>query len=147
MTDTWPKWERGYRCHGFWLGQVQVGRVGIGPKHLWTPADGYSWVVWKQGCVTCVTEAEGTLPTLAEAKRRVELVFRLRWTPPAGLPPCQMCKQAAWRLHPVYLRERWGNALRGDGDSGFSGAESLICDRCRDGQAGAYSLTPYGSRR
>lgn len=61
-------WERGFRCHGYWLGTTMFGRVSIGPRGFWKPADGYGWDLMMPGR----PKQEGDLPTLREAKQQVE---------------------------------------------------------------------------
>lgn len=38
-----PEWNRGYRCHGYWVGNTRIGIVCIGPKGYWSLSDGYLW--------------------------------------------------------------------------------------------------------
>lgn len=72
-----PRWMRGYRCHGYWVGVKRVGYVGLPPRVNGTvtaKAAGYGWGVTLAG--TGVTQAEGREPTLREAKRAVEAAYR-----------------------------------------------------------------------
>jgi hypothetical protein len=58
-----PRWEHGYRCHGFWLGTFRVGCVSIGVR----PWDGiYRWEL--DGGLT----SKGEVRDLRTAKRQVE---------------------------------------------------------------------------
>jgi|GEM_PF-6343673 len=57
-------WERGDRCHGFWIFGSRVAVIGLGPKHLW---DGvYRW------SLDAPTVLKGEAKSLIEAKRAVE---------------------------------------------------------------------------
>jgi len=60
-----PQWESSYRRHGLWDGTKRLGFIGIGPRGMWTKADGYGWY-------SDVTYAEGRAKTLREAKKAVE---------------------------------------------------------------------------
>jgi hypothetical protein len=63
MTES-PHWERGYRSHGYWRGDiVRLGRVTLPPRGT-APFD-YSWEV--DG-----TELQGKAKTLETAKHIVE---------------------------------------------------------------------------
>lgn len=59
---TEPHWEHGYRVHGYWLGQIRLGRVSRPPGKS---APDYGWFV--DG-----TKEEGRCKTLREAKSIVE---------------------------------------------------------------------------
>lgn len=60
------RWERGYRCHGLWLGDQRLGYVSLGPPGLW---DGlYMWNVDRPGPMPAL----GSTKTLKAAKRAVE---------------------------------------------------------------------------
>ena len=74
-------WEHGYRCHGLWTQDGRrCGIVGIGPRGVWEPRDGYYWSL--DG-----PTREGTEPTLQKAKRQVErLVTRARLRADGGRP-------------------------------------------------------------
>lgn len=65
-----PRWEHGFRVHGYWTGIVQWGRVGIGhgrvPKN-----NGYSWMFTPPDGQL----VEGYADTLRQAKRTVEKMF------------------------------------------------------------------------
>jgi hypothetical protein len=56
-----PKWERAYRSHGFWQGNLKLGSVRLAPTN--DPGGRY---VWLAGTHT------GRASTLREAKRAVE---------------------------------------------------------------------------
>ena len=66
-----PRWEHGYRCHGYWLDPgTRVGRVSIGPRRLWdgtyhceVKLDGGPLIEWDAG------------KHLATAKRQVERIY------------------------------------------------------------------------
>lgn len=63
-----PHWERGRRCHGYWIGLARFGWVGIdigGAKY------GYGWLFDPP----CGNREEGEATTLREAKRRVEKCY------------------------------------------------------------------------
>lgn len=37
-------WERGYRCHGLWIGNKRIARVSLGPRKFWRSGrDPYLW--------------------------------------------------------------------------------------------------------
>ena len=38
-----PHWERGYRSHGYWLGDRRIGLVFIGPGPRAASSRGYGW--------------------------------------------------------------------------------------------------------
>lgn len=65
-----PVWEHGYRCHGYWLGDRQIGRVSIGPRGWWKPSDGYSWCLQSDSLQH--PPVRKPCMTLAAAKRAVE---------------------------------------------------------------------------
>lgn len=72
-----PHWERGYRCHGYWIGVKRVGFVGLPPRlngNGSAAADGYGWGLTLTG--SGVTQAEGREPTLRRAKKKVEEAYR-----------------------------------------------------------------------
>lgn len=58
------RWERGYRCHGLWIGEQRLAFVGL-PPHGISLTQGYGWSV--DG-----TELEGREPTLRKAKHAAE---------------------------------------------------------------------------
>lgn len=67
-----PHWERGDRCHGYWITEyVRIGQVGIGPGRGAAKKYGYSWSLdWPfEGL------AKGECNTLRAAKRAVEKAF------------------------------------------------------------------------
>ena len=69
-----PRWEHGYRCHGYWLEGQRVGCVGLGPRSVW---DGiYRCGVWIPGIFK---EVEFERPTLKAAKAAVERAFQMEW--------------------------------------------------------------------
>lgn len=71
MTDS-PKWERGFRCHGYWIGVKHVGWVRLPCRPGRCSVEGYGWgVVNRTGGYI-----EGTVFTLREAKRKVEAVYK-----------------------------------------------------------------------
>lgn len=59
-----PRWEHGYRMHGYWLGTIRLGWVGLPHTAAGLKGCGY-------GYGTGVTTA-GSCRTLKTAKRRVE---------------------------------------------------------------------------
>lgn len=61
-----PRWERGHRAHGYWLGTARIGFVSrpVGAK----TGDPYSWEVEANG----VMWEAGVETTLRKAKRAVE---------------------------------------------------------------------------
>ena len=66
-----PHWERGYRCHGYWLGEQRVGVVGISHGKGAAQKYGYSWRMdyWHHNT------PERCVPTLRAAKRAVEKAY------------------------------------------------------------------------
>lgn len=68
-----PVWEHGYRCHGFWVGAVRWGWVGLSPR-----AGGgkvtYSYGFSPRG-VLC-EKTEGPCKNLKEGRRIVERLFQ-----------------------------------------------------------------------
>ncbi len=80
--DKVPAWERGFKCHGFWLTPtIQIGRVSIGPLN-WTPADGYDWLFRLTPSGGYV---EGKAKSLRAGKRAVEKLWEA-WL--ATYPDC-----------------------------------------------------------
>lgn len=41
MPEVSPHWERGYRCHGYWIGNERIGFVALTPRGPW-PTE-YHW--------------------------------------------------------------------------------------------------------
>lgn len=72
-TET-PHWERGYRCHGYWIQVTQWGRVYLLGPHGTTLAskDGYGWSFSPPGG----KYQEGRCKTLREGKLIVEGHFK-----------------------------------------------------------------------
>jgi hypothetical protein len=71
-------WEHGYRCHGLWTDtNRRLGVVGIGPRGIWKPVDGYSWQIDSP-------RREGEAGSLRDAKRRVEEIAVTLRVGPAG---------------------------------------------------------------
>ena len=68
-----PKWERGYRTHGYWLGADRVGHVGLSPWFPGIPTV-YTWGLDR------VAGETGECSSLAAAKRRVEDAFRRHYS-------------------------------------------------------------------
>ncbi len=62
-----PHWERGYRCHGYWLDLVRLGVVSIGPGRGAARRHGYRW---------CFGSKEGLARTLRAARRAIERVWQ-----------------------------------------------------------------------
>lgn len=61
-----PKWERGYRCHGFWVDNIRVGHVSLGPRGFY--AGDYGWEL--DG-----TQERGYAFSLRAAKRLVTQAY------------------------------------------------------------------------
>lgn len=60
------KWERGYRCHGFWEGIKRIAVISLGPYGFW---DGvYNWEIDE-------TRQSGEELTLKKAKIKVETIL------------------------------------------------------------------------
>jgi hypothetical protein len=75
MMKQTPKWERGYRSHGYWIGTKRYGWVGLPPPSQGgATANGYGWVV------DSVPYVEGRTETLREAKKIVEREVAKRTT-------------------------------------------------------------------
>ena len=74
---TEPHWERGFRCHGYWIGLVRWGMVGLPPRAgVDAPGEGrYGWVFEPHG-ITGQRPVEGRSATLRVAKKMVEEQFR-----------------------------------------------------------------------
>lgn len=66
-----PVWERGYRCHGYWLDGKRVGHVGLSPPGF--PVT-YSWAL------DSVPTAAGEADDLRLAKRAVARAFRKHYS-------------------------------------------------------------------
>jgi len=66
-----PIWEHGYRCHGYWLDGQRMGHVGLTPPGHRPVV--YSWAL-------DATDDHGECTTLRAAKRRVEALFRQRYS-------------------------------------------------------------------
>lgn len=64
-----PRWERGHRCHGYWLDGKRLGVVGYGPGRGAAAESGYTWRTdlgdWHR-------RPDGHASTLEQAKRNVE---------------------------------------------------------------------------
>lgn len=58
-----PRWERGYRVHGYWLGAERIGWIGLPPKRF---ASEYSFGIDKR------LRAAEKSKSLNEAKLAVE---------------------------------------------------------------------------
>jgi hypothetical protein len=66
-----PHWERGYRCHGYWLDGERMGWVGMSPRNRC----GSSLYYWPYvGDYTAL----GSYKTLKAAKRAVERAVSVR---------------------------------------------------------------------
>ena len=65
-----PKWQHGYRCHGYWIELSRVGIVSI-PPGAKASVYGYDWAVE----VPLLATKTGWSPTLIAAKRAVEKMF------------------------------------------------------------------------
>jgi hypothetical protein len=66
-----PHWERGHRCHGYWIDNFRVAVVGYPPPPGKAKDIGYTWFVQVPG----LGEEEGWAATLNAAKRAVEKKF------------------------------------------------------------------------
>lgn len=78
------RWEKGYRCHGYWHDEIMIGRVGVGPRHGRKPGDTYSWEIFPHGGTSGYTQGEAK--NLREAKKVVERHFEAH---PEQLTPQQ----------------------------------------------------------
>jgi hypothetical protein len=72
MDDETPRWERGHRVHGYWLGMVRVGWVGLPQGRGSASKEGYGWECDPPG----QTPVTGHADTLKKAKRAVEDEYR-----------------------------------------------------------------------
>jgi hypothetical protein len=73
-----PRWERGYRCHGYWIENTRVGYVGLGPRGFF---DGdYMWGL--DG-----TQERGHAFSLRTAKRLVKQAYLRHNAVVSGQPP------------------------------------------------------------
>jgi hypothetical protein len=69
-----PRWEHGYRCHGYWVGDLRVGAVGLGPSRCPKEPLPYGWECTPSGRSASVA-ASGRELTLRAAKRQVERAY------------------------------------------------------------------------
>lgn len=69
-----PQWERGYRVHGYWLGSIRLGMVGLPLGREAIAKYGYVWRYDRDG----EEHIEGRAKTLRAAKREVEREYRRR---------------------------------------------------------------------
>lgn len=77
-----PVWERGYRCHGFWIGTKRLGVVGYGPGKGAAKAGGYTWEYGPPSADGQPSRRyrKGWAIDLATAKRRVAKAHRdIQW--------------------------------------------------------------------
>jgi hypothetical protein len=63
-----PHWERSPRRHGYWLGEQQVGFIGLTPNR----SPSYTWAL----DVPRGDAAGGNVATLKRARRTVERAYR-----------------------------------------------------------------------
>ena len=77
-----PRWECGYRCHGYLDGTVRCGVVSIHARRFGPipPEGGYALEFTPDGVVNNLPEPEyiGLADTLAEAKQQVEAAYQ-KW--------------------------------------------------------------------
>lgn len=73
LDDEKPKWEKGVKVHGYWLGAKRLGWVGLPPGHGTATREGYGWGF--EGSSE-VTMTEGHAETLRKAKQAVEHQYR-----------------------------------------------------------------------
>lgn len=67
-----PHWERGLRCHGYWIGDFsRIGFIGLPPRFVTAKVDGYSWSM----DFPLIGSATGKAKTLRSAKRALERAF------------------------------------------------------------------------
>ncbi len=81
-----PKWERGYRVHGFWLGNQRMGHVGLPPRGFLVV---YRWALDDASAVPIEASdppSSGEAKSLRSAKRAVNRAFRhyYSWRFPAS---------------------------------------------------------------
>ena len=90
MSD--PRWEHGYRCHGYWVDLVRWGFVSIQARRFGrvSRVDGYSWEFFPNGVIPRAARPghKGTCDTLRQAKRAVERQYREWLARPTETPPC-----------------------------------------------------------
>lgn len=65
-----PRWERGRRCHGFWLGKERIGLISYGTGKGAAKAGGYDWSF----ALPPITD-DGWSLDLKAAKRRIEKLY------------------------------------------------------------------------
>ncbi len=73
-----PRWEQGYRCHGYWIGPIRLGLVSLSPRAgTALPAgEKYGWDFFPGGRVSSQSKAQrGRCHTLREGKRIVERLY------------------------------------------------------------------------
>lgn len=66
-----PHWERGYRCHGFWLGTKRIGFIGLTPEHYKPLICFWSLDIPKQNFMT------GETNNVRKAKQLVEHAYKM----------------------------------------------------------------------
>jgi len=69
-----PKWERGWKCHGYWIGTKQVARVSRFRKSG-RRTSSYSWKVWKDPSAAAAF-ASGECDGLTKAKQMVVAEYK-----------------------------------------------------------------------
>lgn len=69
-----PIWEKGYRCHGYWLKTVRLGAVTLPPPGF-GPIDDYGWT-FKDPKDRTGKVHDGRCKTLREGKAIVEQLYR-----------------------------------------------------------------------
>lgn len=67
-----PVWERGFRCHGYWVGVDRVGAVALPPGQNWGTPQRLIYRCW----IDCKPDEIWEYKTLRAAKRRVEEEYK-----------------------------------------------------------------------
>jgi hypothetical protein len=68
LAEDAPRWERGDRIHGYWLGSQRLGWVALPHRGQSAAKAGYSWGIDAPGWQS----KPGWSPTLSNARRSVE---------------------------------------------------------------------------
>lgn len=65
-----PHWERGYRCHGFWIGIKRIGHISLSPEHYKPLICSWSFSLPHDDAVS------GQAPNVRKAKQLVERAYK-----------------------------------------------------------------------
>lgn len=67
-------WERGYRCHGYWIGTQRIGFIGL-PSRLAIKTGSAMVYYWGLDCDNEKSICRIPCKKLASAKKHVELAW------------------------------------------------------------------------